>query len=389
MALKVWTRIDYENPDEQPFVWSLGALDLFVLTATRPGDIEDVRLGVPFTKSLADQRQIFTKLDFYVTCIRQDHPDVDELSPHDKATLVARYLKAKGWTGIHGDRDYHNIEHNFLGVALYSKEHNSLPLITVVIYCYVVRELGLRAAPCSFPMHVHALVRPPKGLDLNGDPLDDGAEDPAMYMDPYRSDEEVPLSSFKGQLRIVSHQFTDTEVAGFLLESNARDITLRCARNIVNSQQSIEIPFNDVDKFDAVYGCSWAAVLVPRIIGLRPPEDLIVLMQAFFDNYTFDVGLIQKYILPLCENIQGYNQYMKECRVIRRRDELSKWGRDRSGKNAVVKYKVGQIFRHKRYNYTGAITGWDSECSSGETWIRHMRVDRLPNGRQQPFYHIL
>jgi len=43
MALKVWTKLDYENPDEQPFVWSLGALDLFVLTASRPGDIEDVR----------------------------------------------------------------------------------------------------------------------------------------------------------------------------------------------------------------------------------------------------------------------------------------------------------------------------------------------------------
>jgi hypothetical protein len=43
MALRVWTRLDYENEDEQPFVWSLGALDLFVLTASRQGDIEDVR----------------------------------------------------------------------------------------------------------------------------------------------------------------------------------------------------------------------------------------------------------------------------------------------------------------------------------------------------------
>jgi hypothetical protein len=42
MALKVWTKLDYENADEQPFVWSLGALDLFVLTDSRAGDIEDV-----------------------------------------------------------------------------------------------------------------------------------------------------------------------------------------------------------------------------------------------------------------------------------------------------------------------------------------------------------
>jgi F-box protein 21 len=274
-------------------------------------------------------------------------------------------------------------------VALYGEGHNSLPLITVVIYCYVVRELGLRAAPCSFPMHVYAVVRPPEGLDLNGNALDDEAEDPAMYVDPYRSDEEVPVSSLTGQLRIVSHRFSNAEVEAFLSESDARDITLRCARNIFNSQQSIEIPLNDVDKFNAMYGAAWASALVPRRLGLPHPEDLILLMQAFFENSIFDVGLIQRYILPLCVDLGEYNQYMKECRAIRRRDEVPKWGWDRTGKNAVVKYRVGQVFRHRRYDYVGAITGWDHECSSGEAWIRQMRVDRLPKGRNQPFYHIL
>ena len=42
MALEVWTNLDFESPTEQPYEWALGALDLFVLTASRPGDIEDV-----------------------------------------------------------------------------------------------------------------------------------------------------------------------------------------------------------------------------------------------------------------------------------------------------------------------------------------------------------
>lgn len=45
VALEVWTMLDYQSADEQAFEWSLGALDLFVLTASRPGDIEDVRHG--------------------------------------------------------------------------------------------------------------------------------------------------------------------------------------------------------------------------------------------------------------------------------------------------------------------------------------------------------
>jgi F-box protein 21 len=90
-----------------------------------------------------------------------------------------------------------------------------------------------------------------------------------MYMDPFRSDEEVPLSSLKGQLRLVSHQFTDAELEGFLLESNARDITIRCARNIFNSQGSMEAPLEDVDKYSAMYGAAWASVLVTKRMGMH------------------------------------------------------------------------------------------------------------------------
>ena len=54
-----------------------------------------------------------------------------------------------------------------------------------------------------------------------------------------------------------------------------------------------------------------------------------------------------------------------------------------------VKYKVGQVFRHKRYNYIAVITGWDVECSASEQWIARMRVNELPHGRDQSFYHVL
>jgi hypothetical protein len=52
MALKVWTNLEYDSPNEQPYEWSLGALDLFVLTASRAGDIEDVRHGFRLSESL-------------------------------------------------------------------------------------------------------------------------------------------------------------------------------------------------------------------------------------------------------------------------------------------------------------------------------------------------
>ena len=35
------------------------------------------------------------------------------------------------------------------------------------------------------------------------------------------------------------------------------------------------------------------------------------------------------------------------------------------------------------------ILGWDPHCAAPEDWIVNMRVDDLPNGRNQAFYHVL
>jgi F-box protein 21 len=59
------------------------------------------------------------------------------------------------------------------------------------------------------------------------------------------------------------------------------------------------------------------------------------------------------------------------------------------GLNGGCKYKVGQVFRHRRYNYTAVIIGWDLECEMDNTWIVHNRVDSLVRGRHQGFYHAL
>ena len=35
------------------------------------------------------------------------------------------------------------------------------------------------------------------------------------------------------------------------------------------------------------------------------------------------------------------------------------------------------------------IYGWDLTCKMNDLWIARMGVDRLPNGRNQPFYNVL
>ncbi|DBA89655.1 TPA: hypothetical protein ACH3X2_004547 [Trebouxia sp. C0005] len=54
-----------------------------------------------------------------------------------------------------------------------------------------------------------------------------------------------------------------------------------------------------------------------------------------------------------------------------------------------VQFKVGDVIRHRRYHYRGVIYGWDAECKAEEDWMQQMRIDQLPGGRHQPYYHVL
>ncbi|TKY89190.1 hypothetical protein EX895_001721 [Sporisorium graminicola] len=71
-------------------------------------------------------------------------------------------------------------------------------------------------------------------------------------------------------------------------------------------------------------------------------------------------------------------------------------------------FRIGTVFRHRTYGYTGHIATWDPHCAAPEDWIVHMGVDRLPapfepaaydssassstprrGGRHQPFYESI
>ena len=392
LAVEEWTKLKYRDQDEEPYESSLACLDLFVLTVSRPGDFEDVPASSPFKVTFANHLQICERLDSYAASIRRDHPEVDEQSPRQIARLVARYLITKGWTGIGEGREYHNIEHNFLGVALYSDGHNSLPLISAVIYCYVLRKFGLQAAPCGFPIHVHALVRPPIGVDLDGDPCGPDSAVSTMYMDPFRSEVEVPVSSLDEQLRMISYRFTQRELDEFLGASTAREITLRAARNILNAQRtSHQDPLEDVNRDAAAYGAWWALALFPSTYNPDQHRQAIrTVWQTFAEGFIHDVGLIQSHIVPMMSDRSDFNQNQRACQQLRHFDEQKRYPKRRSDPaNSTVKYKIGHVFKHRRYGYYACIHGWDHECKSGEAWIQQMGVDRLARGRSQAFYQVL
>ena len=76
--------------------------------------------------------------------------------------------------------------------------------------------------------------------------------------------------------------------------------------------------------------------------------------------------------------------------AIRASDNAPRTIKARNAESLVnVRYRVGQVFQHKRFQYYAVITGWDIECKASNQWMSQMRVHDLNKGKYQGFYHVL
>ncbi|KAL4875530.1 Hemimethylated DNA-binding protein YccV like-domain-containing protein [Aspergillus karnatakaensis] len=336
--------------------------------------------------------EINDRLDEIMSGLLIEFPNIHRLSPREKAGAVAKHLRSHNMTGIEPLREYHCLEHNFIGIALDDPGHNSLPLVSAVIYCHIAQKLGLNARPCGFPFHVHVIVIPPTGLDIDGNTLDTDAHGEPIYLDPFRSEKETPVSNLRTQLNFLGA--SSMEQAAFLGESRTSEIVLRCSKNILNSVQrmsQISEPGRiSVDVSSARYAALWSSLLLSN--PLRPAElrhHLLWLMELLATDFPSDINLIEQYIAPMFQGTVEFEHIMESLHVIRAVDEIPKQVKRRSPQHKGVSYHVGQVFKHRRYNYTAIITGWDAECGAGEQWMRRMRIDQLQSGRHQSFYHVI
>ena len=295
-------------------------------------------------------------------------------------------------------------------MALREPTHPSLPLISTAIFCSVAQRFGLDAQACGFPFHVVAIVKPPAGKDLDLRHVNPGSSASSMYLDPYQSDEELPVTSLISRLRLVGA--AESTHAVFLGPTTTTEILLRAGRNVLASVQEVhrntmvrhgghsQIPSSSssIDLEGAFYGALWASLL----LGIPPNGDgpafastqrriyLPPFVEHFETHFPTDVGLIEAHIIPLFQDLAEFAQLRDSVRVMRSVDSMPKQVKRRTREiSQHVRYKVGQVFLHKRYGYLAVITGWDIECGADEQWMAQMRVHELARGKHQSFYHVL
>lgn len=388
VAIKLWASLHEGN--DVPIERALGAYDVFA----RVGEEVDIDVVSDDITQLANG-------------LLQEYPAFPDWSPRDKASTLASYLRDQGFNGV-PDTSYRALQNSFIGLVLRSAAHESLPLISVAIYCAVARRVGLDARPCGFLFHVYTLVYAPKNHGLDGKYKPTSSDElEYMYLDPFRSTSEVRQGDLQRTLRDMG--VPSSEHGSFLTDTTTREMVLRTARNIMNSVQMIretEAGMRSVqaswvnstpDMDNAFYATIWAMLLLgpgddTANLGhttIRRRQYLPYLLEHFQMHYPWDVTLLSRYVIPMFYNQPEGHRLLQFVQNMHQVDAIRKPVTTRSERTRNVAFKVGQLFQHKRYGYEGVITGWDVVCDANEDWIRNMRVDSLPNGRNQAFYHVL
>ena len=368
---------------------ALGAYDMF----TRSGEDVDFDLMAEDLNQLAHG-------------VLSEHPGFHGLSTRAKASTLALYLRKQGFQGV-SDTSYRALRNSFIGLVLQSPNHQSLPLISVAIFCALAQRIGLDARPCGFLFHVYCLVYAPAQHTLDGEYAPSRTTLDSMYLDPFRSSDEVHQGDLLRVLRDMGINSADHST--FLSDTTTREMVLRTARNIMNSVRTIRAAQTGVhgistvwldaypDMDSAFYSTIWAMLLLepgneggaPHQASARRRQYLPYLLEHFQTHAAWDVALLEQYVIPMFYNLPEGQRLLQFVQSMHQIDTLRRPVIRRTAQTRHVQFRIGTLFHHKRYHYEGVVTGWDTSCDAGEEWIQTMDVDRLPGGREQAFYHVL
>lgn len=298
------------------------------------------------------------------------------MTTRQKAVALNRWVRAQNLTGLKNpDRDYRNLRNCLIGQALRHGDHESIPIVSSAIFCCMARRIGLDAQCCNFPGHIHAVISSSPTETLDNQPLPGPSVTPdRMYLDPFGDDDEVPLGKLKYLLARFGESF-HSEVA--LAPARPVSIVTRTGSNMsatyaaVLEQQDRAAPeltqlmhgSGPMNLIACLYASMWAALV------LTTPDtwaELDFFLSRFARSWPEDAWLIEKYLVPRHSGRRlpfgGLEDPWKTLRTIQRSDELPPpvIRRSDSG-NDGVPFRIGQVFRHKRYGYLGIITGWSDQ----------------------------
>ncbi|EIN13966.1 YccV-like-domain-containing protein [Punctularia strigosozonata HHB-11173 SS5] len=303
-------------------------------------------------------------------------------STNDMRTVciaICAFMRKQGLASA-SDFRFHDLYNHFPHWFL-SPCRATIPISLVYVFVALARRLGFEAVPLGLPFRVLAQVPTPS----------DGPY--GLIVDVYGSETKAILSAETDVPELLSRagvRITQSVISQTLRQpATSGQMLLRAARNIIGSFHAFAGPtaeqISPISQSSAVYA-GFAAN------SMMTPEDVqyAARVAAVSNSYPLDALAVMMDVFapalhpePRATVSRMVEQQVEEDRrdstAVRRRSRL----------NTTIKYFVGAMFRHNKYEYDGVIVGWDPVCAESEQWMNQMKVDELNRGRRQPFYQAL
>lgn len=238
--------------------------------------------------------------------------------------------------------DYYDINNSFIDQVL--KRKLGIPISLGVLYITVAKRLGLDIEGVNFPGHFLCRFI-----------TQESGKNTTLYIDAFNKglvmDQQQCIAKF------ISNFHAATWPLEMLFQvADDRKIFIRMVGNIINILKEKVI------------------MNARNLSSLRSAHELMSILAPHDTNNHLILSKIDQHLRL---DLERYPQNTVTPKV-------------RSApKNSVVKYRVGMIMKHRRYNYFCVIYGWDCECQMDSSWQSQMNVQRLENRDKQPFYHVL
>lgn len=332
------------------------------------------------TTDLNVRRKVYRELDEIAGTVRQRLAQSAAVDGEEGTAVVARGKEIEGvdegrilsevnttlydYLGFTGNvNDYMNPNNSLIDQVL--EKRMGIPITLALVYAAVCRRLGIRIDMIGMPGHFMVKYTNPAGGEIF---IDAFAEGRHLTPDDCREMLAAMGMTFftPDLLRPVGHIVVYERMLANLLGVYQR---LRQTDKLLGVAKQLLI-LRGENSAEDLLTCGRLHMLLDQFIEARP------LIQRVLDTST-NVEHVEQ-ARTLMAALEGQLTAQEATPPKRRPAEPEK-----------LRFRVGQVINHIRHAYRGVIYGWDTVCSATSAWIREMRVDDLPRGRNQPFYSVL
>uniref|UniRef100_A0A914W0H3 Hemimethylated DNA-binding domain-containing protein n=1 Tax=Plectus sambesii TaxID=2011161 RepID=A0A914W0H3_9BILA len=313
------------------------------------------------------------------------HPLITKLKHWSELTAVDRHaaISAVIYTfqsvGLVGDEDTGNIERSCVDLVLTTKK--ARPITLCALFHLIADRIGIVTELISFPGRF--FLRFVEHADLESD------AERYTYVDVWEG------GNFRNENALWAWWGGIEKNRDWLSGVDAKKLVYRMLANHRQGGESLKT---------TVSALEMSVLVEPQELQLR-----MALARIYCDymetNYDLAVDLLENSPRPVPTAVghggrQGACPFLIQVETYKdqAKSRLATHGIERPENELKVKkrsempgvrYAVGMIMRHKKYNYTCVIAGWDDKCAAPRAWQMQMGVQTLQRQGDQPFYNVL